>query len=125
MSASNKEAKGQLWDRLAKGAGKGGPAKPFTRDSPTHVTHPGKPWPRSERRQMIAQRSVELENMLYALSTESQDERIRVLAATKLYEIYNGAPVARTINVNTDDISALTDDELRSQLADLRETLAH
>lgn len=139
MSASNKaKPPFGLWERVdanakpagwagpAKGAGKGGPAVPFTGDSPTRVTHPGPAWPRSQRREMIAQRSVELENMLYGLAMESEDEKIRVMAATRLYEIYNGAPVARNINVNTDDVSALTDDELRSQLEALdRARLAH
>jgi len=119
-------AKPAGWGGPAKGAGHGGPAAPFTRDSPTRVTHPGPAWPRSQRREMVAQRSLELEDMLYGLALESEDDKIRVVAAKTLYEIYNGAPVARNVNVNTDDISALTDDELRSQLADLnRETLAH
>lgn len=61
-------------------------------------------------------RSIALEDMLYGLASAAEREETRVSAATKLHAIYNGTPIARNININSDDISNLSDDELRAEL---------
>ena len=63
------------------------------------------------------QRTEELEGLLYDLAFHAEREETQVSAATKLHAIYNGQPVARNINVQADDISQLSDDELRAELA--------
>lgn len=63
------------------------------------------------------QRTEQLEDLLFTLATSAEREETQVSAATKLHAIYNGQPVARNLNVQADDISQLTDDELRAELA--------
>src|SRR6476646_6856394 len=63
------------------------------------------------------QRSEALENRLYELAFGAEREETQVAAAVKLHAIYNGSPVARNLNVQADDISQLSDDELRAELA--------
>jgi hypothetical protein len=63
------------------------------------------------------QRTEELETLLYKLAIGAEREETQVSAATKLHAIYNGQPVARNLNVQADDISQLSDDELRAELA--------
>jgi hypothetical protein len=63
------------------------------------------------------QRTEELENLLYDLAHNAEREETKVSAAVKLHAIYNGQPVARNLNMQADDISQLSDDELRAELA--------
>lgn len=63
------------------------------------------------------QRTEELETLLYELAMRAEREETQVSAATKLHAIYNGQPIARNVNVQADDISQLSDDELRAELA--------
>jgi hypothetical protein len=115
----NGPGKGDGWGGPAKGGGTG-TRKPFTADSETRVTHiitDGKPPPLSDRKALRRQRTEALEDILFDIAGASERDETRVSAAVRLHAIYNGQPVARNINVNTDDIANLTDDELRAELA--------
>lgn len=109
----------------AKGAGRGGDAKPFTADSPTREWYPGgkgdpmKMAARADRREIRRQRVEEIEDHLYDLALNAERQETQVLAATRLHAIYEGQPVARQITANVDDVSRLNDDDLRNELARL------
>lgn len=114
----NGVGKGDGWGGPAKGGG-GNPLKPFTADSPTRVTHiitDGIPAPLSDRKAIRRQRTEQLEQILYDIAGQSDRDETRVSAAVRLHAIYNGQPVARNLNINVDDISNLSDAELRAEL---------
>jgi hypothetical protein len=119
MPRGNGVGKGDGWGGPAKGGG-GNERKPFTTNSPTRVTHTitdGTPPPLSDRKALRRQRTELLEDMLFDIAEKSERDETRVSAAVRLHAIYNGQPVARNLNVNTDDIANLSDDELRAELA--------
>lgn len=113
--------KGEGWGGPAKGARQ--PAPAFTRDSATRATIPGgrgdpaKMAARRNRREIAEERSRKLEDHLYRLALKAKHEETQVTAATKLHAIYQGQPVARNMNLNVDDVSQLSDDELRAEMA--------
>jgi hypothetical protein len=110
----------------AKGAGWGGPKRepiPFTADSETRVTNatddnhdPVEQTYRKDRRSVRRARTERLENILFDIAESAKSDETKVSAATKLHAIYNGQPVARNINLSIDDISELSDDDLRAEL---------
>lgn len=102
---------GDGWGGPAKGAGRGGPAKPFTKDF-----QPPSKAPDGDKKALRRIRTEQLEDMLFSLAEAAQREETRISAAVRLHAIYNGQPVARNINVNTDDVANLSDDELRAEL---------
>jgi hypothetical protein len=121
---SSGQGQGDGWGGPAKGASKRGkdapPAPPF--DPETSAQANAKRWRDKEagitsRAEIRAHRTVELEDMLYDIASTSERDETRVTAATKLHAIYNGTPIARSINLNTDDVSNLSDDEIRAELA--------
>lgn len=75
---------------------------------------------------MYANKKARAEKMEAVLETIALDERegamVRVQAASKLHAILEGAPVARNINTNVDDLSNLTDEELERELERVRRT---
>jgi hypothetical protein len=111
---------GDSWGGPARGAGNGNKRRGF--DSETAKAAVAKQI--SDRRAGVMsradirrQRTEQLEDLLFSLATSAEREETQVSAATKLHAIYNGQPVARNLNVQADDISQLSDDELRAELA--------
>jgi len=111
---------GDGWGGPPRGAGNGSERNTFNFESSREATAKRD----TDRRAGIVskadirrQRTEELEGLLYDLAFHAEREETKVSAATKLYAIYNGQPVARNINVQADDISQLSDDELRAELA--------
>ena len=110
----------------AKGAGTGGAAHLFgpargggTREPFTSQTGRAMGEDKVMLAQMKAERTAMLEDHLFKLATGAEREDTQVSAAVRLHAIYNGTPVARNLNVNTDDLSALSDAELAAEFARL------
>jgi hypothetical protein len=111
---------GDGWGGPARGAGRGNPPRNFNSDTAKTAREKQA----SDRKAGVMskadlrrQRTEQLEDLLFDLATSAEREETKVSAATKLHAIYNGQPVARNLNVQADDISQLTDDELRAELA--------
>jgi hypothetical protein len=120
--------------RRGNGAGWGGPARGFGKGDgwggpakgPTQVAAPGPRFTRDMQptdrstyattREMRLKRSAWLEDKLMHLAEVAEREETQLAAATKLHAIYNGQPVARNITLNTDDVSDLSDEQIRSEL---------
>jgi hypothetical protein len=114
-------AGGEGWGGTAKGGGDR-PAAAFTPDTPTRIGIAGPASPervrdRAEAARIRAERTQQLEDHLFRLATSAEQEITQVQASRHLHAIYNGQPVARNVNLNVDDVSQLTDDELRAELA--------
>lgn len=107
---------GPGWGGPAKGAGKGGKAKPFTADSETRVTHSGPAAPLSDRKALKRLRSEQLEDMLFDIAQTTERDDTKISAITRLHAIWNGQPIAKNINVAKDDLAALSDDEINAEL---------
>lgn len=74
----------------------------------------------SSRRELKRRRAERMEDVLFGLADDvAQHPMVRLNAATKLHAIYEGQPVARNINANVDDVSQLSDDAIRDELARL------
>jgi hypothetical protein len=72
---------------------------------------------REEKAALKERRVAALEDRLYHLALNAENEMVRINAAARLHAIYNGAPVARTITTIADDISEMSDDAIRAELA--------
>lgn len=128
--------------RRGNGAGHGGPANgpgspaaPFTADSETRETtahlengdavqqgyRTRRRAERRERRQVKEERTLDLEDRLYdvAMGQAPDATANAVLAARSLHAIWNGQPVATNLNLTSDDIPNLTDDEIAAEIARL------
>lgn len=124
---ANGPGQGDGWGGPPRGAGQGGARRIFKSEN----ARAAREKQISDREAGIVskadirrQRTEELENLLYDLALRAEREETQIAAATKLHAIYNGQPVARNLNVQADDVSQLSDDELRAELARTgRETL--
>ena len=64
-------------------------------------------------------RIAALKDNLYDLAFHADNEATRVQASTHLLNRLDGMPIARNINVNADDLSALSDADIAAELARL------
>jgi hypothetical protein len=69
---------------------------------------------KAERR---AERSEQMETVLYNLALGAEREETQMNAAVRLHAIYNGQPVAKVVSTSVDDVSDLSDDAIRAELA--------
>lgn len=121
---------GAGWCGPAKGAG-ALPAKAYTADSETRRSitvadnfNPTEQLYRQDRqklsrdrRALKLQRTINLEDRLYQIAMgEFEASAVAVQANARLHAIWNGQPVATNVNLTSDDIPSLTDDELREEL---------
>jgi hypothetical protein len=117
---SNGVGAGEGWGGPARGVGVADENRPFDSDSGRKAVA-RKIADREagvvSKADIRRQRTEELEGLLYDLAFHAEREETKVSAATKLHAIYNGQPIARNVNFQADDISQLSDDELRAELA--------
>src|SRR5690349_1991330 len=125
---ANGPGQGDGWGGPARGAGNGNKRGVFSTESARAAVtkqHADREAGIMSKADIRRQRTEALENLLYELAHTAERQETQVSAAVKLHAIYNGQPVARNLNVQADDISQLSDDELRAELARAgRETLA-
>jgi hypothetical protein len=116
---------GGHWGGPAKGFGWGGPA----RGSSTSRIRCGDPdgiramRHDPERIAVKAQRTAELEEVLYSVATaEGSSEMLRVNAASKLLDRIEGQPVARKVSTNADAaaLKSMPDAELARMVEEER-----
>lgn len=112
---------------LPQGAGWGGPAKGFVNKPPKAFSSTHQPESRVSklpegvtRAQLKEQRTKIIEDMLFEIATESDNAPLRMNAGAKLHAIYNGMPIARQVSTTVDDVSKMSDEELRAELSRLR-----
>src|SRR6202000_10689 len=125
----NGQEHGPGWGGPAKGAG-AGPAEPFTADTPTRERLPGgkgdlvKLSERADRKERDAENAQILKDHLAQLAVGAEAEITRVRATEAWLNRHEGMPVARNINLNVDDVRALSDADLAAELARLDGTSA-
>lgn len=117
----------------SKGTGWGGPAKGASVLMTTKPFEPGVLQPRTgketSRRERAETRAKEMEDIIYAIARgEDKHDRLvspetQVTAATRLHAIYEGTPVARTVNFNVDETKEMTDAELEQRRKTLEGSL--
>ena len=108
-------AGGDGWGGPAKGGG-GRTVQPFA------VGNQAAKAKRTDREQRRAAReavSDRLEDVLWYLAHHATNQMTQVRAAVRLHAICTGHPVARTVTVEVGGLDALTDDDLREELARL------
>lgn len=107
---------GRGWGGPARGSGSTRPALPLIgieRDQPT-------PEAKSMGRKEADARSEEMRAILHAVATDaSAPAMVRVVAADKLLDRIEGKAVATNVNVNANNLAALSDAELAAELARL------
>ena len=117
--------------RYGNGAGWGGPAKGAGSAAPSFTTGAGEPTREkgpgpgrghiseatAAKRAADAERGEEMRRVLRDIAVAGRSEMARVQAAQALLNRIEGMPVQANLNVNSDDLSHLTDDELRAELA--------
>lgn len=91
---------------------RGEKAEPFKAGQP-----PPSPNPNGSASERRAQRTAAIEDHLFHLALKAKDEKNQVAAGRALHAIINGAPVARNLNANVDDIAQLSDEAIRAELA--------
>ena len=102
------------------GAGWGGPANGAHPERgakstfPAGQAFPNLPTDKSKRRAMM---SEICENKMFEIVVTSDCPATALNASAKLHAIFNGTPIARTVNATVDDVSQLSDDAIRSELA--------
>lgn len=109
----NGVGQGDSWGGPAKGPGRGSPALLIP-----GLSH-AKPESAEARRQTKVERAKALEDQLFYLSMNADREETKVAACVKLHAIYMGQPMQKTVNVQEDDLSRYTDEELADMIADL------
>ncbi len=106
---------GDGWGGPARGGGDR-PARPFgVGNRAALAVRPD----RRERAEQRRQSTEEMEKLLYHLALHAEREETQLAAAVRLHDIYEGAPVAMAVTVQVDDLTGLSDDELRQMLAEL------
>ena len=121
----NGQEQGAGWGGPARGAGTGGAAAAFTADSKTRHRRPGgagdpvKMEERRHQKQIDAENAQLLKNHLLTLATKAEAEIVQVRATEAWLNRHEGMPVARNINLNTDDVRDLTDAAIIAELASL------
>jgi hypothetical protein len=116
----NGPGQGDGWGGPARGSGHGSERGVFnceTSRAAVAKQHANREAGLMSKADIRRQRTEELEAILYRLAVGAEREETQISAAVKLHAIYNGQPVARNLNVQVDDVSQLTDDELRAELA--------
>ncbi len=104
---------GQFYGQ-GQGAASRKPAAEFAPDNDAAKDRPQPDWAAVRDRKA---RTELLEDKLFALALSASREPEQIAAAKALHAIYNGTPVARSVNFNADDISQLSDDAIRAELA--------
>lgn len=125
-TSGTRHGNGFGWGGPAKGAGKGGAAKPFTIDTPTRVfktviearaERPSGAVSGYELRKLInEERAQELKDHLYSIATTARHEITQVRAAEAWLNRHEGMPVARNLNINVDDVANLSDTDLDAEI---------
>ncbi len=106
---------GDGWGGPARGGGNR-PALPFgAGNGAARAVRPD----RRERAERRRQSTKGMEELLYHLALHAEREETQLAATVRLLDIYEGAPVARAVTVQADDLTTLSDDELRQMLAEL------
>jgi hypothetical protein len=99
---------GDGWGGAAKGAGRGGPARPFQAGNVTRVsfhTGQGDPAKAEKRRALLAEqeaRNQQMIDLLYELALNATREETQLSAAVAALDRLEGKPVRRSKNVNFD-----------------------
>lgn len=103
------------------GAGKGGPKKGDGVPDKAPQFHPGNQAAvgRSSPDAEKMERRQALHDNLFWLAFNGENHTVRMNSSDKLLDRIEGKAIARVINHNTDDISALDDDALAARRAEL------
>lgn len=112
------------WGGPAKGAGRGdGIPRPWTKDTPTLTTKPGHhpeitpaKLSRMERAARDQEQADQMRANLVQLALHGKTENARVAASVAVLNRLEGMPLARNVNLNVNDASSLTDDEIAAEL---------
>ena len=112
------------WGGPAKGKGRGdGIPKPWTKDTPTLTTKPGhhpEPTPaklsRMERAARDQEQAEQMRANLVNSALTGKTEKARVAASVAVLNRLEGMPLARNVNLNVNDASSLTDDEIAAEI---------
>jgi len=108
-------AKGAGWGREKSGSVRQ-ELKPFGPDNPAPPRH-RTPEELAARKLELAGRVDEYLDMWHEIACNRKEYTgNRMAAMEKAANRIEGTPVARNVNVNTDDVSHLSDDELRAEL---------
>ena len=103
---------GDGWGGPAKGASDHNPAPQFEPGNQSSVGRPNPSLSGIEKAQA-------LKDHLYKLATEAEREETQVRAAEAWLNRHEGSPVARTVNYNSTDVTALDDRALADRRAEL------
>lgn len=124
----------------ATGPGWGGPAKGAGKGSPTHAEfstdiQPATASPNEDRKALKLRRSLEMEDIIHKIaSDEAQFGTVRLQAAAKLHEMYNGKPIERIITdeqpierdvIDPNQLSPEAREELRAVLEATQDKAVH
>lgn len=123
VTSGTRYGNGAGWGGPAKGAGK--PARAFDADDAAAVRPAAGPGrghiseTTAAKQAVAAERAEQMRAVLAEIAVAGRSEMARVQAAQALLNRIEGMPVQANLNVNTDDVSRLSDDELRAELARL------
>lgn len=106
---------GDGWGGPAKGAGKTDPIAPASKLTPGCSRE--KRALTLTKREIREARVAALEDRLFHLALKAEREETQVSAAARLHAIYEGQPMARQLTLQVDDVSQLSDHEIRAELA--------
>ena len=109
---STETGAGDGWGGPAKGASEHIPAPQFEPGNQSAVGHAGPNLSGIEKAQA-------LKDHLYKLATRAEREETQVRAAEAWLNRHEGSPVARTVNYNSTDVTALDDRALADRRAEL------
>lgn len=129
-SGTRPKGQGPGWGGPAKGAGVGGPAVPFTADSPLLHTMPGGPGVlgavgdpvkklNREEKAAITERRADAAWARMDDMVGDPTHPSHYLAVRETLNRVDGMPVARNINLTVNDMSALSDADLDAEIARL------
>ena len=108
-----------MWGE-AQGSGAGGPAQPF---KPGNDVAAGRAPPDETRLAARAKQAETVKDRLYTIATTGLHEMTQIAAGREFLNRVEGLPVARTIQLNTDDASELDDAALERRAAELEASL--
>lgn len=107
---------GPGWGGPAKGAGSSRPSLPLIGIDRDHAT----PEAKSMGRKEADARSEEMRELYYSVAKNTAEPTmVRLFAADKLLDRIEGKAVATNVNVNANNLAALSDAELAAELARL------
>ena len=111
------DSQGTGWGGPAKGAGHGSPAAPPVTGTRAGERKKATPAELVQERQARAQLLVD--NLFNMAASKRYDPLTRIKATEAFLNREIGMPVARNLNLNMDDVSGLTDEQLNARIAEL------